>query len=99
VKARQAILSNGLLVLAGLFALLAITVPLDLEAQWIFAGITIVGATILGRLRSRRALLVLAILSMIVSTRYMFWRTTETLEFGTLAEFLRACIWRKSMPG
>ena len=46
------------------------------------------GATILGRMRSRRALLVLAILSMIVSTRYMFWRTTETLEFGTLAEFL-----------
>ena len=88
MKGRQAILSNGLLVLAGLFALLAITVPLDLEAQWIFAGITIVGATILGRMRSRRALLVLAILSMIVSTRYMFWRTTETLEFGTLAEFL-----------
>ena len=33
MKARQAILSNGLLVLAGLFALLAITVPLDLAAE------------------------------------------------------------------
>ncbi|WHO37289.1 UDP-forming cellulose synthase catalytic subunit [Sphingobium sp. AP49] len=77
-----------LMAFAILFALLAVTVPLDLEAQWIFAAVTIIGAMILVRLRSRRTLLVLAILSMLVSTRYMFWRTTQTLEFGTFAEFL-----------
>ncbi|MET0249943.1 MAG: UDP-forming cellulose synthase catalytic subunit [Sphingobium sp.] len=78
----------GLLALAALFALLAITVPLSLEAQWVFAAFTIAGGIVLGRIGTRSALLTLAILSVIVSTRYMFWRTTATLEFGTLSEFL-----------
>ena len=32
--------------------------------------------------------LVLALLSVLVSTRYLFWRTTQTLSFGTPLEFL-----------
>ncbi len=73
----------GLALLAGI---MAITVPLDLNAQWLFAGVTIVGAIALARLRTRKALLILAILSVLVSTRYLFWRTTATLEFGTFLE-------------
>ncbi|WIW90447.1 UDP-forming cellulose synthase catalytic subunit (plasmid) [Sphingobium sp. V4] len=68
--------------------LLVIGVPLDLDAQWLFTGITIVGAIGLGRSPTRKATLTLGILSLLVSTRYMFWRTTQTLEFGTLPEFL-----------
>lgn len=67
---------------------LVIGVPLDLDAQWMFTGITILGAIVLGRSRSRKATLTIGILSVIVSTRYLFWRTTQTLEFGTLPEFL-----------
>ena len=87
-KVWQWLSGPGLLALALLFALLAITVPLSLDAQWLFAGFTILGAVVLGRMGTRRALLTLAILSVIVSTRYMFWRTTATLEFGTLLEML-----------
>ncbi len=69
------------LVAAGALSLMVITVPLDLYSQWVFAGVTILGAIILGRFKSRRATLILALLSMLASTRYMFWRTTTTLEF------------------
>ncbi|MGC4251852.1 MAG: UDP-forming cellulose synthase catalytic subunit [Sphingobium sp.] len=78
----------ALFIVALLFALLAITVPLDLQSQWLFAGITIAGAIALGQLRDRQAFLALAILSVIISTRYLFWRTTATLEFGTVPEFI-----------
>ncbi|WP_150291967.1 UDP-forming cellulose synthase catalytic subunit [Sphingobium estronivorans] len=73
---------------AALLSLLVVGVPLDLEAQWLFTGITIAGAIILGHSRTRKATLALGILSILVSTRYIFWRTTRTLEFGTLPEFL-----------
>lgn len=78
----------GITVFAALLVLLVIGVPLDLQAQWLFSGITIGGALILGRSRTRKATLALGLLSILVSTRYMFWRTTQTLEFGTPLEFL-----------
>lgn len=78
--------ASGLAGMAGLalalvLALIVVTVPLALNAQWIFAAVTIVGAMLLSRSASRRMTLVLALLSLIVSTRYIFWRTTATLEF------------------
>lgn len=79
---------GAVLLCAGLLTLLVIGVPLDLEAQWLFTAITIAGAIVLGRSRTRKATLALGLLSILVSTRYMFWRTTQTLEFGTLPEFL-----------
>lgn len=79
---------GAVLLCAGVLTLLVIGVPLDLEAQWLFTAITIAGAIVLGRSRTRKATLALGILSILVSTRYMFWRTTQTLEFGTLPEFL-----------
>lgn len=69
-------------------SILFVGVPLDLGPQWICAGITIMGAIIIGRKNTRKANLTLAILSVLVSTRYMFWRTTQTLEFGSVPEFL-----------
>ena len=73
---------------AGLLTLLVVTVPLDLRAQWLFTAITIAGAMLLGNSRARKATLTLGILSILVSTRYMFWRTTQTLAFDTVPEFL-----------
>ena len=66
---------------AAALALVVVTVPLTLHAQWIFAGVSILGAILLNRTGARRATLVLALLSLVVSTRYLFWRTTATLEF------------------
>ena len=71
-----------------LVAPVVIGVPLDNTEQWVFAGSTILGAIILKRWKTRKGALALGLLSVLVSTRYMFWRTTQTLSFGTLPEFV-----------
>ena len=78
----------ALLAMAVLLVVFAVCIPLALNDQWIFAGITMVCAAALARIPSVKVTLTLAILSTLVSTRYMFWRTTATLEFNTLPEFL-----------
>lgn len=71
--------------LAILFlAALVILVPLGLVEQWIFAFAVIAAAAIIIRNKGRRATLVLSALAMLVSTRYIVWRTTATLEFDTV---------------
>lgn len=72
----------------ALIAAMVIGVPLDNNAQWVFAGVTIFGTLILKRWPGRKGSLALGLLAVLMSTRYMFWRTTQTLAFGTLPEFL-----------
>lgn len=76
--------------IGGVFlaSLVVIGVPLDLKQQWLLAGGTLIGTMILSRRTSRKAALTLGILAILTSSRYMFWRTTQTLEFNTLPEFL-----------
>ncbi|WP_157220063.1 UDP-forming cellulose synthase catalytic subunit [Flavisphingomonas formosensis] len=71
-----------------LIAAFVITVPLDLKSQWMFGITTIVAVLIAGRFKSLRASLFIGIVSIIASTRYLFWRTTQTLEFGSPLEFV-----------
>ncbi|HEX7820592.1 MAG TPA: UDP-forming cellulose synthase catalytic subunit [Sphingobium sp.] len=78
--------AGGLAVAA--LALIVITVPLDLNAQWIFAASGIFGAVLMNRVKSRRATLAIAALSLLMSTRYIVWRTTSTLEFDNIPAFL-----------
>ncbi|HQS69511.1 MAG TPA: glycosyltransferase, partial [Novosphingobium sp.] len=68
--------------------LVVIGVPLDLKQQWLMAGGTLIGTMVLSRRKSRKAALTLGILAILTSSRYMFWRTTQTLQFNTLPEFL-----------
>nr|WP_221214563.1 UDP-forming cellulose synthase catalytic subunit [Novosphingobium hassiacum] len=79
----------GWLALAAVLfaAAVVIGVPLDLSQQWLMAGGTVIGAMVLSRRVSRKAALTLGILAILTSTRYMFWRTTQTLQFNTLPEF------------
>ncbi|SFF91899.1 cellulose synthase (UDP-forming) [Novosphingobium sp. CF614] len=72
----------------ALLAALVIGVPLDGGAQWACAGVTIVGAMILKRWQGRKGALALGLLAVLVSTRYIVWRTTQTLSFGTFPEFV-----------
>jgi cellulose synthase (UDP-forming) len=60
-----------------------ITVPMEEEGQvWLtLAGIA--AFMILNRNKSRKVGLVLVVLSVMVTSRYLFWRATETLEFET----------------
>ncbi|MCY1670883.1 UDP-forming cellulose synthase catalytic subunit [Novosphingobium sp. SL115] len=69
-------------------AVVVVGVPLDLTQQWLMAGGTVIGTMVLSRRGSRKAALTLGILAILTSSRYMFWRTTQTLQFNTLPEFL-----------
>ena len=78
-----------LAVLAVVFlAALVILVPLGLLDQWAFAAAIVCCAAVVARKSGRRATLVLAAIAMLVSTRYIVWRTTNTLEFNTLPELM-----------
>lgn len=66
----------------------AISVPLNSSSQWYFASITIAGAIVLRQVKGHKGALALGILAVLVSTRYIFWRTTQTLYFDGFLEFL-----------
>ena len=78
----------GLLIMAIPLAILVISVPMGLQEATVFAAVIIVSATVLVRIRGRNIGLGLSVLSALVSTRYLYWRTTATLEFGTFTEFV-----------
>ncbi len=72
---------------AAAAALFVITVPLDLTSQWIFGIASLIGVFLLDRIKTRHVTLMICVLSALASTRYIFWRTTHTLEFDTVLEF------------
>tara|TARA_R100000365_G_C2747796_1_gene78095 strand:+ start:891 stop:5222 length:4332 start_codon:yes stop_codon:yes gene_type:complete len=74
--------------LAAFLAVMVISVPLDLKNQWIFGLGVMVAAFFVSRNKSRRGTLVLGGIALLVSTRYIWWRTTHTLEFDTPIEFV-----------
>jgi cellulose synthase (UDP-forming) len=82
---------RGVLIGAGLLAmLLCITVPLPGEAQAVLTLIGIFAFVVLNRFRSKRVTVILVMLSVAITSRYLFWRVTQTLEFeswlgGTLS--------------
>jgi len=72
--------------LLAIIGSLVITVPLDANAQWQFAGATVVGLLVLTRMKSMKGNIAMGLLSIVCSTRYLFWRTTQTLSFGSPLE-------------
>ncbi|WP_424810363.1 UDP-forming cellulose synthase catalytic subunit [Roseococcus sp. YIM B11640] len=67
-------------------ALVVITVPMQPEQQAIFAIGGFIVFLIFNRLEGRTVTLLLALLSIVVSLRYIFWRVTETLDFSTFLQ-------------
>ena len=74
-----------LLVLFPLAAVIIIT-PMDSQKQYIFGLISIAILFILGINKSRKISMVMVFLSALMSTRYIFWRATETLSFNSEVE-------------
>jgi cellulose synthase (UDP-forming) len=66
-------------VVGGAALLLVVITPLDLRSQVLFACIGFALALGLGRWRSPYATVTLALLSVAVSTRYVFWRVSTTV--------------------
>src|SRR5579864_1654273 len=75
------------MVVAGIFFLgIVIITPLDLVSQALFALLTVIVMLLIRGQPSRGVTLVLVTLSVVVSTRYIWWRLTETLQFPSLIE-------------
>jgi cellulose synthase (UDP-forming) len=86
----RAMLRAGVMLLIAAFlavAIVAIVVPLSFRDQALFAAATIAGVVVANRFsQSKHLTIALCIVSVIVSTRYLWWRTTETLHFRNAAE-------------
>uniref|UniRef100_UPI0028971476 UDP-forming cellulose synthase catalytic subunit n=1 Tax=Erwinia citreus TaxID=558 RepID=UPI0028971476 len=74
-----------LLILFPLAAVIVIT-PMDSQKQYIFGLIGIAILFVLGLSKSHKISLVMVFLSALMSTRYIYWRATETLAFNSEIE-------------
>lgn len=74
-----------LLVLFPVAAVIVIT-PMDSQKQYIFGLISIAILFLLGLSKSKQVSIVMVILSALMSTRYIYWRATETLHFNSEIE-------------
>lgn len=80
----------AVLVIAGVFLLgIVVITPLDLVSQALFAALTIIAMLIIKGHPSRGVTLALITLSIVVSTRYIWWRLTATMQFASVTE---ACL-------
>lgn len=75
-----------LLLLLSPIAFLVIVTPMDSDKQYIFALFSIAAFFLLGISKSRKVTIVMTVLSFLMSSRYIYWRTTETLHFGSVTE-------------
>ncbi|MDB5414598.1 MAG: hypothetical protein JWR10_2933 [Rubritepida sp.] len=84
---RRARLERLVAVILGFIcAFFFITTPMEAEGQaWLTLG-GIVVFLILNRSHSRKAGMVLVVMSVMISSRYLFWRATETLEFESVLQ-------------
>ncbi|AEI37109.1 UDP-forming cellulose synthase catalytic subunit [Zymomonas mobilis] len=70
-----------LIILIILAAIIVIAVPLPLDYQWVY-GLSLMGTTLLiDRSPSHYASVVICLFSTLTSSRYIFWRITQTLRF------------------
>ena len=83
---RLAALLLGFVLAAGLVVAVIVT-PLDLAGQWIFAAGMILPMALLQFRVARRATVIICLISLMASTRYIWWRATNTLAFDHLAEY------------
>ncbi|ADP10760.1 Cellulose synthase (UDP-forming) [Erwinia sp. Ejp617] len=74
-----------LLILFPLAAVIVI-VPMDSQKQYIFGLISIALLFLLGFSKSKKISLVMVVFSSLMSTRYIYWRATETLHFNSEVE-------------
>lgn len=80
-------LALGALALLVLPALaLMVVVPLDVRHQLVFSAVVFGAALLLRNREGRLVPLVLMGLSLLVSTRYMWWRLTETVGLGSVVD-------------
>lgn len=75
-----------LLLISLPFAAVIILTPMDSQKQYMFGLIAIAIVFILGLTKSHKISMVMVFLSALMSTRYIYWRATETLYFNSEIE-------------
>lgn len=73
-------LSRAVLLIALALAVLCITQPFDLRGQVIFLSIVLFSAWVFTHVKARVTLMVLFVISVTVSGRYLWWRCTSTIQ-------------------
>ena len=73
-------------VVAAVLLALVVSVPLELHEQMLFAAGSFVGAMLLNRTPGRLSTLVMIVLSITASTRYIYWRLTDTIGFTNIVD-------------
>ena len=87
-KGWQNVIIQRVTILASLYIIfLAITTPLSNEQQLIFGLIGLTSAMVLGRVPGRLVTQILIVLSIVSSTRYLYWRLTSTLLLDNWMDF------------
>ncbi|MBU4609747.1 UDP-forming cellulose synthase catalytic subunit [Achromobacter sp. GG226] len=85
---RHPIMRTLIMLLAAAFFAIAIAVPLELTEQLVFASLTFGVSMLLRRTAGRLATIIMILLSITASLRYMFWRVTSTLGFENWVDTL-----------
>jgi cellulose synthase (UDP-forming) len=77
-----------LLAVGGLLWLLVGTSPLSPAGQWQLFAVMALVALVIRRFGGRMPALILATVALLAMIRYVWWRSTQTLDFRTPAEAL-----------
>ena len=64
-------------------ALLCITQPFNIQGQVVFLSVMLLSALALRQIKARMTLMLLFVISLVVSGRYLWWRCTSTLNTDT----------------
>lgn len=79
------------LMLCGIFLMVTVmSVPLDLREQTIFGVLCFACTWMLNRFPGRMITLVMTFVSLTVSTRYLYWRLTETMHMDKVVDIFFA---------
>src|SRR5215471_20703293 len=84
--AGQNLVLAAMVTVGVLFLAIVVITPLDLVSQALFAVLTVLAMLVVRGQPSRGVTLILIVLSIAVSTRYIWWRYTETLQFSSQIE-------------
>lgn len=79
-------------VIAGVLAALCITQPFNVQGQVIFLSIVLFSAWALTHIKARISLMLLFVLSVTVSGRYLWWRYTSTIHAEGAVGLFLACM-------
>lgn len=72
--------------LAALLFAIVVSVPMNLQGQLIFSAGCFFAAMLLNRTPGRLSTLAMIVLSITASTRYMYWRVTDTIGFTNVID-------------